>query len=258
MGFMPISRKGLSWEKNMKQNTTLSARERFDLAVSKKARRFNRKLDKAGQVEVDKVAIAFVKHMLFQLKIRPRLKLILKVLPLLFITFLVTNKAVAYLEPKKAEIKINGEAVLVAEGNADAKSLDEVEISQSVSSKLSPFEFVMPVESGQISQGYTSYHRAFDIATRLGTPIRPVGAGKIEFAGYIADGKGNTVIIDHGDGLKTVYAHMGKIYAGVGNMVDTKTVIGTIGLTGRTTGPHVHFELYDNNVAVNPGNLLPQ
>ena len=79
----------------------------------------------------------------------------------------------------------------------------------------------------------------------------------IEFAGRVFDGKGNIVVIDHGDGLKSLYAHMGKIEVGVGNTVDTKTAIGTVGLTGHTTGPHVHLEIYDHDVAVNPASVLP-
>ena len=113
----------------------------------------------------------------------------------------------------------------------------------------------MPI-GGHISQGFRNYHRALDITSPLGTPIKPVGAGVVEFAGFTKDGKGNIVIVDHGDGLKTLYAHMGKIYVGVGNQVTTEDVLGTVGLTGRTTGPHVHFEVYDRGFAVNPQNLL--
>jgi len=244
----------------MKQKLTFSVLRKFDRKIGRKVKKFNRDLDKAGKIELEHVAVELAKRVHFQLRIRPRLKLILRILPVLMITFLLSNKALAYLEPKKAEIKINGEAILVAsEGNLEnSKNLGEVEIRQAVSSKLSPFEFVMPVENGHISQGYASYHRAFDIATPIGSSIKPVGSGIVEFAGYMPDGKGNVVIVDHGDGLKTLYAHMGKIYVGVGNMVNTDTTVGTIGLTGRTTGPHVHFELYDNGIAVNPSNLLPQ
>jgi murein DD-endopeptidase MepM/ murein hydrolase activator NlpD len=243
--------------KNMKKIKVITALMKFDSRISKRVRKLNRDLDKAGRIELEKLASKAFARIHFQLKIRPRLRLLLKIMPILVLTFVLTNKALAYVEPKKGEIKVNGQAILVAEGNIDNVSLDEVEISQSVEPKLSPFEFVMPVESGQVSQGYTSYHRAYDFATSFGSFIKPVGSGVVEFAGFTSDGKGNIVIIDHGDGLKTLYAHMGKIYVGVGNIVDTNTPLGTIGLTGRTTGPHVHFELYDNELAVNPGNLLP-
>ena len=74
----------------------------------------------------------------------------------------------------------------------------------------------------------------------------------------VTGGKGNIVIVDHGDGLKSLYAHMGNIYVSVGNEVNPETPLGTVGMTGRTTGPHVHLEIYDKDVAVNPGSILPE
>ena len=65
------------------------------------------------------------------------------------------------------------------------------------------------------------------------------------------------VVVDHGEGLKSLYAHMGQIQVGVGNEVNSDTVLGKVGLTGRTTGAHVHVELYDNNIAVDPAKILP-
>ena len=171
--------------------------------------------------------------------------------------FLASNYTLAYLRPREAEVKIYGQPVLVAEPEV-SQNLDEVEIQQEVGAKLSPFVFAKPVDSGYVSQGFRRYHLALDIATDLGSPIHPVGAGTIEFAGFTADGKGNIVIVDHGDNLKSLYAHMGKIHVGVGNQVDAQTTIGTVGLTGRTTGAHVHFEIYDRGNAVNPENILPE
>lgn len=189
-----------------------------------------------------------------QIRIRPRAGLLVKVLVILALAFLASSKAVAYLEPKEAEVKINGQTILVAEEKAPAAAT--VEIAQNIGALRSPFEFDMPI-NGNISQGYSRYHRALDITSPLGTPIKPIGPGVVEFAGFMPDGKGNVVIVDHGDNLKTLYAHMGKIEVGAGNMVNPSAEVGTVGLTGRTTGPHVHFEVYDQGVAVNPKNLLP-
>ena len=191
-----------------------------------------------------------------QIKIRPRLRLAFKVILTLVAVFQLSNMALAALEPREAEIKINGKAILVAQDQAENNEA-EIEINQAYIAKLSPFEFRMPI-SGTLSQGYRGYHRANDIAAPFGTPIHPVGAGIVEFAGRVGDGKGNIVVIDHGDNLKSLYAHMGRIEVGVGNTVDTKTEIGTIGLTGRTTGPHVHLEIYDHDVLVNPASILPE
>lgn len=207
------------------------------------------------EAEVHDLARATVALGRLQLKIRPRLRLISKAIPALTLIFLASSTAVAYIKPREAEIKIAGQAILVAR-DKPAAGEGTPEITQTIGALRSPFLYEKPID-GQISQGYRSYHRALDITSPLGTPIKPVGPGVVEFAGFVPDGKGNIVIVDHGDDLKTLYAHMGKIYVGVGNAVDTNDTLGTVGLTGRTTGPHVHFEVYDRETLVNPGNLIP-
>lgn len=200
------------------------------------------------------LGLAFV-HL--QVRIRPRLRLVSLMLAFLVLLHIAALSFVSYVKPKEAEIKILGQAVLVA---AEGKTQDQVptaQISQTIDSARSPFEFAQPVDSGHLSGGYSRYHPAHDIAADLGAPIHPLGPGVVEFAARVTDGKGNVVIVDHGDGLKSLYAHMGKINVGVGNLVEPATVLGTVGLTGRTTGPHVHLEIYDRGVSVNPANILP-
>lgn len=210
------------------------------------------------EAEVRELARAIVALARLQLKVRPRLRLIAKALPVLALIYLASSSAVAYLAPREAEIVINGQPVLVAQDTLEANANADADegISQTISLRRSPFEFDKPVD-GYLSGGYKTYHRAHDIAAAYGTLIHPVGSGVVEYAGFTADGRGNVVIVDHGDGLKSLYAHMGKVHVGVGNVVSANTTIGTVGLTGRTTGAHVHLEIYDNGVAVNPANLLP-
>lgn len=218
----------------------------------KMAFRYSLKLKRKGARKLFLQSLAFIK---FHLNIRPRARLFLKAIPTLAVAFILTSQAVAYLEPKKAEIKVNGQSILVADKTEPEKT--EAEVSFAVASRRSPFDFKYPVD-GHLTQGYRAYHPAFDIATALGSPIKPLGTGKVEFAGSVTGGKGNIVIVDHGDGLKSLYAHMGKIYVGVGNEVNPEMELGTVGMTGRTTGPHVHLEIYDRDVAVNPGSILPE
>ena len=232
---------------------TLKALKKPLRKALKMAIRYGLKLKRKGARKLFLQTLAFIKY---HLGIRPRVRLILRVIPVLAVAFILTSQAVAYLEPKKAEIKINGQSILIAD-KADESTKDEVEVSFNVGSKRSPFDFKYPV-NGQLTQGYRAYHPAFDIATSLGTPIKPLGTGKVEFAGSIPDGKGNIVIVDHGDGLKSLYAHMGNINVGVGNEVNPEMTLGTVGMTGRTTGPHVHLEIYDRGVAVNPASILPE
>jgi len=211
-----------------------------------------------AKMKVSKAAKLAYKFSKEQVVTRPRLRLVGAVLAILVTVFLATNHAVSYLEPKKEKIKINGQPILVANRGEDEAKTPVIEISQSTYAKRSPFDAHKPVEGGYLSQGYRTYHRANDIATSLGSPIHPLGSGIVEFAGSVTNGKGNMVVINHGDGLKSLYAHMGKITVGVGDKVNTDMTLGTVGLTGRTTGPHVHLEIYDNDVAINPASILPE
>lgn len=215
------------------------------------------RLVELAKADVQVLARKAAKLLHYQIRIRPRLRLISKMIAALALVFVASSAAVAYIKPHEAQIKINGQPVIVAQEAIEAgRDDDEAQISQEIFTKRSPFEFDKPVD-GYLSQGYRSYHRAYDIATAYGAEIHPVGSGVVEYAGFTSDGKGNVVVVDHGDGLKSLYAHMGKIQVGVGNEVSSKTTIGTVGLTGRTTGAHVHLEIHDRGIAVNPDNLLP-
>ncbi|OGD83538.1 hypothetical protein A2165_04465 [Candidatus Curtissbacteria bacterium RBG_13_40_7] len=225
----------------------------MNLKHFRKLKRKIRKLAKLELREAIKLASLFI-H--FQFKIRPRARLLAKILPILAIICILSDQAVAYFKPKEVEIRINGQTIVASE-QTEAKEQPQEEIGQEINSRRSPFEFQRPVSGGYLSQGYRAYHRANDIATDLGASIKPLGPGVVEFAGRVNDGKGNIVIVDHGDSLKSLYAHMGRIDVGVGNVVNTNTQIGTVGLTGHTTGPHVHFEIYDRDVAVDPASILP-
>jgi len=114
--------------------------------------------------------------------------------------------------------------------------------------------FTWPVH-GIVTQFASWYHMALDIAAPYGTPIVAARGGTVVEvnSGTWDYGYGNDVIIDHGDGTKSLYAHMESVNVSVGQQVSGgASVIGWIGMTGRTTGPHVHFEIRKNDVTVNP------
>lgn len=99
--------------------------------------------------------------------------------------------------------------------------------------------------------GYSRMHQGVDFGATYGTPIHAAADGVVSFAGRHG-GHGNFVQLRHSGGIGTGYAHMSRIAAHVGERVRQGQVIGYVGSTGLSTGPHLHYELYRNNVAVNP------
>ncbi len=102
--------------------------------------------------------------------------------------------------------------------------------------------------------GERSYHNGIDMATAAGTNIYAALYGKVTTAGW-SDIYGNYVIVTHHSGYKTLYGHMSSISVKAGQVVTTNTVLGKVGSTGKSTGPHLHFTVYKNDRAVNPANL---
>ncbi len=108
-----------------------------------------------------------------------------------------------------------------------------------------------PTSGHRITQYYTWRHYAIDIAGKIGTPIYASDAGTVEFAGW-GTGYGNQIVIDHGGGKKTRYAHNSKHFVRKGDVVEKGQTIAAVGSTGWSTGPHVHFEIIINGRKYNP------
>ena len=106
--------------------------------------------------------------------------------------------------------------------------------------------------SGWISQRYHEYHPAVDIAGPSGTPIKAADSGYVAVVGRSDTGYGRYVLVDHGNGFQTLYAHFSVIFVEVGQSVGKGQTIGLCGSTGKSTGPHVHFEVKLNGVRRNP------
>jgi murein DD-endopeptidase MepM/ murein hydrolase activator NlpD len=97
--------------------------------------------------------------------------------------------------------------------------------------------------------GKLKHHNGLDIAAPSGTPVKPVAPGTVIFSGW-KNGYGNTVILDHSDGMTTVYAHHASNDVTEGCLVEVDTVIAHSGSTGRSTGPHLHFEAWRNGINI--------
>lgn len=104
---------------------------------------------------------------------------------------------------------------------------------------------------GVLTQVSHEGHTALDFGVAVGTNVKTTMTGKVTFAGWNNEGYGNLVIIDNGL-YKTYYAHLSKIPVYVGQQVNEGEVIGLSGNTGNSTGPHLHYEIRKNGIAVNP------
>ena len=104
--------------------------------------------------------------------------------------------------------------------------------------------------------GGTGYHEGLDIAVDYGTPVRATASGKVTMAGWV-DGYGNLVEIDHGGGFVTRYGHNSMLLVVVGQEVKTGDIIALAGSTGRSTGPHCHYEVRVNGTPTDPLLFLP-
>lgn len=125
----------------------------------------------------------------------------------------------------------------------------------------SSVNLIKPLALGRITSSFGSrfhptlkikkYHAGIDIAAPIGTPIRCCSSGKVTFSGW-KSGYGEVVIVDHGNGLQTFYAHCSKLEVKIGQVVTSGQRIALVGKTGRATGSHLHFEIRRNGVALNP------
>jgi len=116
-------------------------------------------------------------------------------------------------------------------------------------------EFAWPVQGGRISSGFGQrrgrLHEGLDIAAGVGQSIRAAASGRIVYSSRIR-GYGNVVVVAHGKGTSTIYAHNRENLVQVGQIVARGQVIATVGSTGRASGNHVHFEVRQNGIAMNP------
>lgn len=128
-------------------------------------------------------------------------------------------------------------------------------------------DFIMPVEGGRVREydfgkrrhvngAPTSYrHNGLDIGHDEGVPVMASNNGRVLIADYLIQ-TGNTIIIEHGFGLKTWYYHMSELNVKTGDMVEKGQIIGKVGSTGFSTGPHLHFSSSINNAYINPITLI--
>lgn len=126
-----------------------------------------------------------------------------------------------------------------------------VQITPNAGTVVANGNFVWPTQ-GVITQGFYWYHPGIDIANAGAPNILAADSGTIVAIGWDNTGYGNKIIIDHGNGMQTLYAHMSAFYVTLGQTVNKGDSIGRMGSTGHSTGTHLHFEIHQNGVHMNP------
>ena len=116
--------------------------------------------------------------------------------------------------------------------------------------------FIWPTNGG-LTQYFSWYHPGIDVANRVGPGVAASDGGTVVVSGWPDNyGFGNRVVLDHGNGYKTTYAHLSNIYVTVGQTVSRGQILGQMGSTGRSTGTHLHLEIRYKGIAVNPLAIL--
>lgn len=157
--------------------------------------------------------------------------------------------------------------MLAKELYTQAKSYDEVlEMAKNQEIRMENIPAIQPVmnkDLKRVASGYgmridpvyhvRKFHQGMDFSAPIGTDVFATGNAKVEFAGW-RQGYGNTVILDHGYGYKTLYAHLYKVLVRKGQKVRRSDIIALVGNTGKSTGPHLHYEVRLNGKPVDPRN----
>ena len=158
-----------------------------------------------------------------------------------------------------------------------SKSLDEIiNLAEDKEKLLASIPAIQPIRKEDLTRMASGYgwrsdpftkarkqHNGMDFTAPTGTPIYATGNGKIKRADNTASGFGQHIEIDHGFGYKTIYAHLSKYNVKRGQKVSRGDLIGFVGNTGRSVGPHLHYEVHKNGRPINPinfyyGNLTPE
>ena len=150
------------------------------------------------------------------------------------------------------------------------KSFNElIEMVNNKAKLLAAIPAIQPISNKQLSRIASGFgfridpiyktpksHMGLDFAAPTGTPIYATSDGIIKFSGFSTNGYGNHVIISHGFGYETLYGHMVRVSATQGQQVKRGQVIGYVGSTGKSTGPHLHYEVHKSGVQVDPINFF--
>ncbi|HNX24369.1 MAG TPA: peptidoglycan DD-metalloendopeptidase family protein [Spirochaetota bacterium] len=162
--------------------------------------------------------------------------------------------------------------LLVKKDNGDEGWVFGAFVSDDIPSEIdsdtgkTDWNMIMPA-SGRLSSRFgtridpvtkrrNSFHKGIDISAPAGTPVYAAESGTVADAGYKKSGYGNLIVIKHGSDMATYYGHLSKIIVSSGDKVKKGEMIGNVGSTGKSTGPHLHFEIRKGNQALDPEDFV--
>ena len=159
-----------------------------------------------------------------------------------------------YVEKKK-EVKVANTSSRAAAGYVNTNTTTSSGKTSLGISLIRPISGTITSRFGARSSIRSSAHTGLDISAPKGTPIKAAASGTVTFAGWKGS-YGYMLVISHGNGVQTYYAHCNQLYASVGQTVSQGETIAAVGSTGNSTGPHLHLEVRINGVAYNPQNYV--
>lgn len=167
--------------------------------------------------------------------------------------FTDVEKCVSKLYEKKVVVQRTTYAAASASNYTSGMSSSNVELGISL---INPVSGIITSRFGSNDSVRSHSHSGIDIASPYGTSIKACASGTVTYAGNANDGYGNYVIISHGNGVSTVYAHCSSLLVSAGQKVSQGEVIARVGSTGNSTGNHLHLEVRKNGVTYNPQNYV--
>ena len=156
---------------------------------------------------------------------------------------------------KKTNVKVAKGTSSKASGYVNTKTTTSSGKASLGISLIRPISGTITSRFGVRSSIRSSAHTGLDISAPTGTAIKAAASGTVSFAGWKGS-YGYMIVVSHGNGVQTYYAHCSKLYASVGQSVSQGETIAAVGSTGNSTGPHLHLEIRVNGVAYNPQNYL--
>jgi murein DD-endopeptidase MepM/ murein hydrolase activator NlpD len=149
--------------------------------------------------------------------------------------------------------------IVIPESQSALSSLEVTRETQEtvivVNTSSSAFQW--PLKQFGISQRFSYYHPGMDLTDPIGTPVYPIADGRVEWVEFLPYGYGHHVLVSHAGGVKSLYAHLSYVFVKMGDNILKNTALGHVGVTGYSTGSHLHLEVYQNNTPANPMEILP-